>query len=236
MRYLRWDHENGLGFNLRELALLPLAGVRIWLAGPLRGAIADDHWHMLSCPEKEHASRFMREQDRALFAQTRVALRHILATETGVLPHEILFAEGPFGKPFLAGGLGPHFNVSHSGSYALIAVSAKRPVGIDIELMRHQGDELSLAQAFFSPTEYETLAGLDGPALLGAFYRIWTCKEAVLKACGRGITEHLKDFTVLLTSEGCTIRPEPSCPLEIASATLFPLDVPSGYAGCYALA
>jgi 4'-phosphopantetheinyl transferase len=72
--------------------------------------------------------------------------------------------------------------------------------------------------------------------LVSSFYRIWTCKEAVLKACGAGITEHLKDFSVELTENGFAIHPEPDCFSSSLASAVEPVAVPEGYAGCYALA
>jgi 4'-phosphopantetheinyl transferase len=212
--------------------------VTLWLAGPADPCGALQHvWNILSSAEKDRANHFYHAQDRALFALTRAALRYLLSAETGILPQNIVFAEGPYGKLCLTGGGGPHFNVSHSRSFALIGLSASRPVGVDIEAMRALGGELDLAQAFFSDAEYRALKGLVGQTLRLSFYKIWTCKEAVLKACGCGITEHLKEFSVELIKDGFAIHPEPFCFFPaIASIAAGPVDVPAGYVGCYALA
>jgi 4'-phosphopantetheinyl transferase len=172
-----------------------------------------------------------------LFALTRALLRALLSEATSVPADKIAFAEGPYGKPRLAGTGGPHFNVSHSGSWALIGVSDSRPIGVDIEAMRGAGGELELARSFFSDAEYRALKGLENGMLLQSFYKIWTCKEAVLKALGAGISEHLKDFSVELTGQRYAIHPDPNCALpSLASVVACPVEVPGGYAGCYALA
>ncbi|WGJ15847.1 4'-phosphopantetheinyl transferase superfamily protein [Methylocapsa sp. D3K7] len=168
---------------------------------------------------------------------TRAILRTLLSEAASVPANQILFAEGPQGKPGLAGIKGPQFNVSHSGSWALIGLSDRRPIGVDIELTRNSGDELDLARSFFSDAEYRTLERLEDGARLQSFYKIWTCKEAVLKAIGAGISAHLKDFSVEWTSDRYAIIPECSCPLPLlASIAAYPVEVPIGYAGCYALA
>ena len=229
--------ENGRALPLKELTLTARAAVRVWLAGPADPCeIPQQLWDALSSGEKERAGRYHRVQDQALFALTRGSLRYVLSAAMGVPPQDIAFAEGPYGKPYLAGHPAPHFNVSHSGSLALIGVSPSRPVGVDIELVRGAGDEIELAKAFFTQAEHRTLEGLPHKALMSSFYKIWTCKEAVLKASGRGITEHLKDFSVELTKDGYAIRPEPLCPAAIAAIAAWPVEVPEGYAGCYALA
>jgi 4'-phosphopantetheinyl transferase len=214
------------------------AGVALWLAGPAGpGGVPEHLWNTLSRGEKVRANRFLRVEDRALFALTRGALRCLLGEATDVPADEIAFAEGLYGKPSISGASGPHFNVSHSGCWALIGFSDSRDIGVDIEFMRAAGDELDLARSYFSAAEYRSLEGLANGILVSSFYKIWTCKEAVLKAHGVGISEHLKDFSVELTGDGYVIHPEPNCfSSSLASTSVQPVEVPEGYAGCYALA
>jgi 4'-phosphopantetheinyl transferase len=222
---------------LKRLTLPSGSGVALWLTGPAgSGGVPEHLWNTLSRGEKDRANRFRRVEDRALFALTRAILRYLLSKATGVAADKIAFAEGPYGKPYLAGTHGPNFNVSHSGCWALIGFSDSRDVGVDIEYMRAAGGELDLAQCFFSAAEYRSLEGLANGMLLSSFYKIWTCKEAVLKAHGAGISEHLKDFSVELTGDGYAIHPEPNCfSSSLASVDVQPVEVPEGYAGCYAL-
>jgi 4'-phosphopantetheinyl transferase len=223
---------------LKRLTLPSGAGVALWLAGPAGpGGVPEHLWNALSRGEKDRANRFRRPEDRALFALTRGALRRLLSEATGVPAEELAFAEGPHGKPRLAGTNGPRFNVSHSGCWALIGFSDRRDIGVDIEFMRAAGGELDLARSFFSDAEYRSLAGLANGTLLSSFYKIWTCKEAILKAYGAGITEHLKNFSVELTGGGYAIHPEPNCfSPSLASVAVQPVEVPEGYAACCALA
>ena len=222
----------------KRLTLSSGAGVALWLAGPAdAGGVPEHLWNTLSRGEKDRANRFLRSADRALFALTRGTLRCLLSRATGVAADKIAFAEGPYGKPCLAGTHGPNFNVSHSGSWALIGFSDNRDIGVDIEFMRAAGGELDLARSFFSAAEYRSLKGLERDTLLTSFYKIWTCKEAILKAHGAGISEHLKDFSVELTEDGYAIHPEPNCfSSSLASVAVEPVGVPEGYAACCALA
>ena len=212
--------------------------VVIWLAGPADpGGAWEPLWNCLSDDERDRANRFFHSRDRALFAMSRAVLRFLLSEATSIPANQIMFALGPYGKPFLAGMNGPHFNVSHSGSWALIGVSANRPIGVDIECMRKAIDELELARSFFSDAEFHALEQLDTGLLHQSFYKIWTCKEAILKALGTGISEHLKDFSVEWTGEGYAIHAESKFFLHsLASVAVNPVEVPEGYAGCYALA
>ena len=191
----------------------------------------------LSGDEIDRANRFLRAEDRARFMLTRAALRHLLAEETGASPDKLAFTLGPFGKPALAGAEALHFSVSHSGALALIGMSSSSLIGVDIELMRENIDELALARSFFCEQEYRLLEGLKGAAQLEAFYRIWTCKEAVLKAFGVGITAYLKDFQVELAPAGPSIRPQRNCfTPALAHVQVQSVDVPAAYAATLALA
>ncbi len=221
---------------LNRLPFPGSAGVDLWLAGPSStGAVPEQCWATLSANEKNRADRFVRPEDRALFVMTRGSLRFLLGAATGLAAEAVAFEEGPFGKPYLSGINGPHFNVSHSGAFALIGLSESRPIGVDIELMRRSGDELNVARRFFSAAEFRALQSQETETMLSAFFKIWTCKEAVLKARGVGISEHLKHFSVELTPDGFAIHPDPKW-IPGAAITANQVVVPPGYAGCCALA
>lgn len=81
-----------------------------------------------------------------------------------------------FGKPYIDGG--PCFSVSHSGSWAVLAV-CRENTGFDIEFARADRDTALIARRAFQPEEIKA-AGGDA----GIFYRIWTAKEAYLKMTG----------------------------------------------------
>jgi 4'-phosphopantetheinyl transferase len=232
----RPGRAGGQALLLRRLSLSQATDAELWLAGPAESSVVPELWNTLSSGEQERANRFHRAEDRALFALTRGTLRYLLSEATGIAAEKIAFAEGAFGKPYLSEIRAPHFNVSHSGSFALIGLSKSRPIGVDIEQMRSTSDELKVARVFFSDAEYHMLQSLEKDARLLAFYKIWTCKEAVLKAYGAGISEHLRQFSVELTGDGFAVHPESNW----FSPTLGPISaapaaVPPGYTGCCAL-
>ena len=80
------------------------------------------------------------------------------------------------------------FNLSHSGDDALIALTGSRSVGIDLEQRRPQVDFDSVAAGVFGAGERALLAGLSGRDKPDLFYRLWTCKEALIKAKGTGFS------------------------------------------------
>jgi 4'-phosphopantetheinyl transferase len=145
---------------------------------------------VLAREERERAGRFHFEADRNRFLAGRAGLRWILSLYCGIPPRELLFQTGAHGKPALICAP-PAFNVSHSGDYALVAVTAGPACGVDIEYQKPRADEGGIARRFFSPREVEWLKRTkDG------FLRLWTAKEAIIKAVGGGLSIPLADVDV----------------------------------------
>lgn len=155
--------------------------------------------HWLAAGERARAARYARRDDRARFAQARAMLRRLLAARLGCRPESVALAEGPHGKPLVkgAGDRPPPFNVSHSGRYALIALAdpaAVSEVGVDIECCRPDVDVGAVLGLAFTAAERGAVRADPDP--LRALYARWTGKEAVLKACGLGIAQHLRQIAI----------------------------------------
>lgn len=153
---------------------------------------------VLSTEELDRAGRFVVEAARTRFRAARAALRLLLAPELGVEPADVGFEVSSTGKPFLAAHNGPtiEFNVSHAGSLALIAVTLRRRVGIDIEIERAMPDAMSIVDRFFAPPERAAFHELESASRHRSFFSVWTRKEAFAKATGRGIADSLHRFAV----------------------------------------
>jgi 4'-phosphopantetheinyl transferase len=158
----------------------------------------DKYASLLSRDEQQNADSLRTEdlQQRSIVAHG--ALRMILGRYLNAPPESIVFTFEQRGKPVIAGehaDSGLHFNLSHSGDLALVAVAKKCKVGVDIELLREINNLESLARRYFHSSEVEdvlaTAANRDR-----RFLQCWTAKEAVLKAFGSGIVEALNDFCV----------------------------------------
>ena len=165
---------------------------------------------LLTPAELERTRRLHQPADRARFAQTRAALRCLLAARLHCAPLEVPIAVDAQGKPFVANvGCAPLFNVSHSGSHALIAIAAAGSVGnlgVDIEQCRTHDDLPALVDLVCDPREIEALR-TEGDLVRG-FHLRWTGKEAVLKAIGLGIADHLRSVG---THPGADGRLEVDC-------------------------
>ncbi len=100
-----------------------------------------------------------------------------------------------------------HFNVSHSGSALTLAVSRSLVVGIDLEHQRRPRRIIELAQRFFAPHEAQALEHLHESERQTAFLRLWTCKEALVKAEGTGIAGGLHRAVFDLDERGVIVGP-----------------------------
>lgn len=104
-------------------------------------------------------------------------------------PRAIAFTHTDTGRPVWPDS-GMYFNVAHSGALALIVLSPLRPVGIDVEL-RKEVDFDAMAAIVLTARERQLLERAPAIARRDEFYRYWVCKEAALKATGRGIADAL---------------------------------------------
>ncbi|EME71977.1 phosphopantetheinyl transferase [Paramagnetospirillum caucaseum] len=115
-----------------------------------------------------------------------------LARELGCSPDAIVLGRDRFGKPFLAAPAAAYwFNLSACGGLVLVAGSHGGPVGADVETLARCRPVWEDAAREFAPAERARLAGLAPAERPLAFARLWTAKEAVLKARGIGIVNGL---------------------------------------------
>lgn len=145
----------------------------------------------------------LRLADKAAFIAGRMALGHALAWyvhQDGAFALQC----NPHGKPYLEENQGVFFNMSHHGKHAALAFAASE-IGVDIELVpeRSQADlerdnlkKKEVVKQFFAPDEQEMLSDkgafneLQQKEWCSAFMRMWTRKEALVKAWGQSIASH----------------------------------------------
>jgi len=122
-------------------------------------------------------------------------LRSVLAGYLGIPAEQVVLGLTATGKPFLEGHAGPAFNLSHSGSVLVIAVSARESVGVDIEQLRGRSHE-GLFERALGRKEAEVVRACAPAARERAFLRHWTAKEACLKAWGTGLRGDLRALRI----------------------------------------
>lgn len=109
---------------------------------------------------------------------------------------------GAHGKPTFFGSSAPHFNISHSGKYAVCALS-EVPCGIDIQEKKELKNR-RIFEKILSPKEQnEALLSTDKTTV---FYKYWTRKESFLKLTGQGITVDLREISKPVWYEDFTLK------------------------------
>jgi len=186
--------------------------------------------------EVARADRFHFEKDRRQFVIGRGLLRTILGRYLNLKPHALRFGYAAQGKPFLM-EIGDDassccFNLSHSAGVVLIAVTANRESGIDLERIRPEFANETIAEEFFSSQEIAALRGLPTHAQPEAFFNCWTRKEAYLKARADGLSFPLSQLSVsLIPGEPAALLRVHGEPDETARWSLLHLNPGTGYVG-----
>jgi 4'-phosphopantetheinyl transferase len=190
---------------------------------------------VLSRDEIQRAAKFHFPRDRNRFILAHRTLREILAQYLDCDPKQLVFSTNKYGKPSLTDS-SFQFNLSHSGSLALLAVSPLHTVGIDVEQARPEVEIESLGRRFFSQSEHSELMALPREQRVAAFYRFWTLKEAYIKAHGLGLSLPLDSFDVsLISTKSGFLKATRPVPDEASRWTLSSLDVHPGYSGAVAV-
>ena len=144
--------------------------------------------------------------------RAHAALREILAGYRGVDGAEIGPESGlwrdPRGKLYPTGGDGLAVSLSYAGDWALCAVARAVEIGVDCEVMAPLDDAADVAALCFAPQERALLARLPPPEQLALFYRLWTRKEALVKALGLGLAYPLTSLSVAQETRGGPVAVE----------------------------
>lgn len=180
----------------------------------------------------------MRPELERRYVVARGAMRCVLAAYLHVDPQSVALEALPSGKPVL----GPEhdtslrFNISHSGSRALLAVTHGVDVGADIEEIRDVPDIEGLAKRHFTHAETAAIYATPPSERQRAFLAAWTRKEACLKATGVGLSGPLDRFEVTVdAAEGPRIIRIDGDAMAAAAWTLIDCPLPAGYVGCVAV-
>lgn len=163
---------------------------------------------LLASEELERAGKFHFRKDQDHFITARGMLRKILASYLGSRPQELRFEYNSYGKPELAvvnGFEKLHFNLSHSGEYALFAFTRDGCIGIDIEQVRLDVDVEQVSRRFFSEQERRFLQMTPQDDRVGLFYQYWTRKEAFIKAVGNGVSFQMENCDVSSLNGECLV-------------------------------
>ncbi len=152
---------------------------------------------LLDEPERVRWHKFAHKGARRRFALCRAALRTILCNLLRCHNHQLSFDYTRHNKPFALVNGSPaeiSFNLSHSGRHGLIALAQNGRLGVDIEERASRRDFDRLIEAAFGKNEQAALNEASHNLRIQLFYKLWTTKEALIKALGTGMSYDPADF------------------------------------------
>ena len=183
--------------------------IDVWLCDPRK--FQDQHVTQqlhatLSPGERRRHHAFHFAKDRHTFLVAHGVLRHLASRYTGRQPHTCEFVASEHGRPELVQDDAEEslrFNLSHTRAMVAWIFSRSQPCGVDVEEVRYDSPISALVESTCSSEERRVLAALHGPERTRQFYRTWCLKEALLKGCGIGLTDHLDCITIRGIGDGC---------------------------------
>jgi len=156
----------------------------------------------LDATELTRADSFYSDLDRITYIGAHWLLRNALAETGGLPPSHWRFVKGKHGKPQIDAALARpdlRFNLSHSKGLVACVVATGAPIGIDVELISSAHSGLDIASRYFSADEIALLRSRPLHEQPQTFFRLWTLKEALVKATGEGLHRSLDSFSSLST-------------------------------------
>ena len=152
----------------------------------------DDFQSIMHPDEIAGANRFFHTTDKYRSIVTRGAVRKILGEYLNQSPHSIDFGIEKNKKPLIinAPKTGLHFNISHSGDWILLAV-ADCEVGADIEHINYLFHYQDVTSDYFSANE---IGYIKKNTPVERFFKLWTRKEALIKATGKGLVDNIESL------------------------------------------
>ncbi|APJ04888.1 4'-phosphopantetheinyl transferase family protein [Silvanigrella aquatica] len=154
---------------------------------------------VLTLDEINKSLKYFKISDKIRSLSTRFVLKKLISLYLKLPPHNIHFKYNKYFKPFLSheiNNISLNFNVSHAGEYIVLAFSCEDLVGIDIEKYDNSLDKNSLGSYIFSDCEFTSWNSLSENEKNSSFYHVWSCKEAILKGIGIGLSYLPNNITV----------------------------------------
>jgi 4'-phosphopantetheinyl transferase len=160
---------------------------------------------LLDEEERTRAARFVHDRDRHQFIAAHALLRVLLQQLAGRPAGTWRFVSSSHGKPSLhpdhrLGRLA--FNISHARGAVACAMTLDHAIGVDIEDIDRSQHLLDIADAYFAADELAILRAAPAAAQRALFFRLWTLKEAYIKAHGDGLSLPLDQFAFSLSPLG----------------------------------
>jgi 4'-phosphopantetheinyl transferase len=181
----------------------------VWLLDLTTPSELDERGACLSEEERRRAAGIVDRGRRQRYVRRTHLVRVVLGGLLGLSPRSVPIEQNGAGKPRLACQSDIAFNASDTGDTAVVAATRVGPVGVDVESSDRERDVARLASRCFDVREASAIGALEPIPAREAFLRAWTAKEAVVKALGIGLAEHIAAVVV---------DPDPAVPLRLLAA------------------
>lgn len=151
----------------------------------------------LSINEKRNAARFTYDIDTYLYSVRHNLLRIIIGYYHNCHPSKIKFNSNHYLKPHIVHpNTNIQFNISASSNRFVAAFCQLQTIGVDIELIRQIDDIPQLINDYFTKEESDWVNAQTSDKMSSAFFQIWSKKEALIKAIGKGLNIELNKIDV----------------------------------------
>ncbi|MFB5673916.1 4'-phosphopantetheinyl transferase family protein [Paenibacillus terreus] len=168
----------------------------IRLSSPISDSDFQQAYARANLSRQRKIDAYLHQEDKERSLVGDMLIRLMLFRHFGYVSLKVPFTADRFGKPYVEGQSGMHFNISHAGDWIVCAVDSS-PIGIDVELIR--AIDMAIAHHYFSDVEQESLKAVPPENRLSYFFDLWTLKESYIKAIGKGLNEPLRLFTMDLS-------------------------------------
>lgn len=154
--------------------------------------------HLLPAHEQQQVTRFVFGKDQNLALASRLMQRQIIHELFGEDYGAIEISRTPENKPFWKrpSARAPtwNYNVSHHGTMVALASASRALVGVDVVRISDRPRRKTSIEDFFrafidhfNASEWRYIRGEDEDEQYTRFYRLWSLKEAYIKAVGVGL-------------------------------------------------
>jgi 4'-phosphopantetheinyl transferase len=159
---------------------------------------------LLSHDEMARWQRLKFEKHRREYLATHALARIALSHHRGAPPQAWRFKLNAYGKPSIDPECGLRFNLSNSLGLVVCLIGEGAEVGVDVEAHGRARAILEVGPRMFSPRELAQLESLHEDERPERALRLWTLKEAYIKARGMGLALPLNKFSFLFDSAKST--------------------------------
>lgn len=169
--------------------------------------------------ERNKAKRYRRWQDKQAYLLGKLLIAVFLKKYKFdyTLLKKLSYTQ--FKRPYIE-SVKADFNISHSGELVVCAFSLHQKVGIDVE--RIQEVNFDDFRYILNKADEEAIKNAEEKYV--SFFKIWSAKEAILKAEGCGLIDNL-DKLEISGEKGCFNK---------ATYYLHELNIHPGYSSCVA--